>query len=116
MSELHSMNVYEMLQRISHWHDSENPSRMALGAVASCTLNHVNILNARIAALEAQLAERDKLIQMAWDATLDFRTVHNSRPSSWAECEKQTAQTICDCNDALEAFLYPEPQPLKEPK
>lgn len=70
----------------------------------------------RIAALEAQLAERDKLIQMAWDATLDFRTVHNSRPSSWAECEKQTAQTICDCNDALEAFLYPEPQPPKEPK
>ncbi len=44
--------VREQLHAISHWHDSENPSRMALGAVASCALNHVTMLEDQIVRLQ----------------------------------------------------------------
>jgi hypothetical protein len=40
--------VREQLEAISNWHDNENPSRMALGAVASCALNYVQSLEAAI--------------------------------------------------------------------
>jgi len=57
---------------------------------------------------ETRIRELEALVRMAWEATLDFRTTYNGRPSNFRESEIQTAKSLCDCNDALESFLYPE--------
>ena len=59
-------------------------------------------------AAQARIRELEALVRMAWGATLDFRTTYNGRPSNFRESEIQTAQSLCDCNDALDSFLYPE--------
>ena len=64
--------------------------------------------------LDAQLvlaSEYDEvlaLVRLAHKATLDFCTTYNGRPSSWKDAELATAETLCRCNDELEAFLYPK--------
>jgi hypothetical protein len=49
--------VREQLEAIANWHDSKHPSRMALGAVASSALNHVNMLEQQLAALKVEQNE-----------------------------------------------------------
>jgi hypothetical protein len=57
-----------------------------------------------------RIRELEALVRMAWEATLDFRTTYNGRPSNFREAEIETGKSLCDCNDALEEFLYPESQ------
>ena len=60
--------VRDQLAAIANWHDSENPSRMALGAVASCALNHINSLEAEVARLRVALHK-------AWDRMDTARSI-----------------------------------------
>ena len=54
-------SVPEQLAAIANWHDSENPSRMALGAIASCALDYIQKLEAALkrANTQAEHFERE---------------------------------------------------------
>jgi hypothetical protein len=66
-------SVPDQLRAIAEWRESENPSRLVLGAVASCALNHINTVEAdneraaeacveRLDEAEAEIAELKRLL------------------------------------------------------
>ena len=96
-----------LCERLRVFADVDELDNEAAAAIRSLVAER-DALRAQVERLEAENARQRTLIDMAWSATLDFCTTYNGRPSQFRAAELVSAKSIVDCNEALDAYLFPE--------